>query len=171
VADLASLATRPEVRFIALFAIILAVSFTVMALQPVNDAVVVPLTAGIARLSGTVLVALGEHVTVAGCDIRSPRFAITIYNGCNGLITSLVFVSAVLAFPASWRARALGVAAGVVAIQLLNLVRVVALYYTGALLPELFDEAHVVVWQSLIILAGVALWVVWARAATRRAGT
>lgn len=158
-------------RFVVLFGVILIASFTVVALQPVNDAVVVPLTAGIARLSGAVLTALGENVVVAGCDIRSPRFAVTIYNGCNGLITSLVFVAAVLAFPASWRVKTLGVAAGLVAIQLLNLIRVVALYYTGALLPELFDEAHVVVWQSLIIVAGVVLWIVWARVASRRTRT
>ena len=159
-------ASRPELRFLARFAVLLATSFTVVALKPVNDAVVEPFTAVVARLAGAILGLLGEDVSVAGCDLRSPRFAVTIYNGCNGLVTSLVFASAVLAFPASWRAKLAGIAGGLLAIQMINLVRVVALYYTGAFLPGIFDEAHVVVWQSIVILAGVALWTGWARAAS-----
>ena len=60
-------------------------------------------------MSGVVLGLLGEDIAVVGCDLRSPRFAVTIYNGCNGLITSLILVAGVLAFPASVRAKAVGV--------------------------------------------------------------
>jgi exosortase H (IPTLxxWG-CTERM-specific) len=161
--DLSAVARRPEVRFVVLFLVLVAVMFTVLALRPVNDAVVVPFTALVARLSGAVLGLLGENITVAGCDLRSPRFAVTIYNGCNGVITSLIFVAAVLAFPASLRSKVTGIVAGLVAIQAINLVRILALFYTGVFLPNLFDEAHVVIWQSLVILAGVVLWVLWAR--------
>ena len=167
--DLNAIPSRPEIRFVVLFLVLVAVMFTVLALRPVNDAVVVPFTAGVARLSGAVLGLLGEDITVAGCDLRSPRFAVTVYNGCNGVITSLIFVSAVLAFPASLRSKATGIVVGLVAIQVINLVRILALFYTGVFLPELFDEAHVVIWQSLVILAGVVLWVVWARWASRPA--
>ena len=75
--DLTSLARRPDVRFVVLFASILAVSFTVVALQQVNDRLVEPYTAMIARLSGSLLALLGEDISVAGCDVRSPRFAVT----------------------------------------------------------------------------------------------
>jgi len=166
--DLTSLARRPDARFVILFASILAAMFTVVALQQVNDTLVEPYTAVIARVSGGVLALLGEDITVSGCDVRSPRFAVTIYNGCNGLITSLIFISGVLAFPASWRSKAVGVVAGLLAIQVINLIRIVALYYTGVFFPSWFDEAHIVVWQSLVILAGVVLWIVWARAASSR---
>jgi exosortase/archaeosortase family protein len=93
---------------------------------------------------------------------------VTIYNGCNGLITSLIFVSAVLAFPARLGAKVIGVLGGLVAIQLVNLVRILALFYTGVFAPEWFDESHLVIWQSIVILCGVALWMLWARAATAR---
>jgi exosortase H (IPTLxxWG-CTERM-specific) len=163
VVDLRTLARRPDARFLILFFAILAAAFTVLALQPVNDRVVVPYTSVVARMSGAALASLGEDITVVGCDLRSPRFSVAIYNGCNGLITSLIFVAGVLAFPSTWRAKAIGVVAGLLAIQAINLIRIVALYYTGVLLPDAFDEAHVVVWQSLVILAGIVLWVVWAR--------
>lgn len=161
---------RPDTRFLVLFLGILLIAFTTIALQPVNDAVVVPYTAFVARISGAVLGLLGEDITVAGCKLRSPRFAVTIYNGCNGLITSLIFVSGVLAFPASWRAKAAGVVGGLLAIQVINQLRIVSLFYIGVFLPDYFDESHVLIWQSLVILAGVGLWIAWARAAVAGRG-
>jgi len=100
-------------------------------------------------------------VRVDGQVLSSPRFAVTIYNGCNGLEAILVFVAGVLAFPASWRARLLGVVLGVVAVQLLNIVRVVSLYYVGVWRPEWFTTAHVLVWQTIVILFAVVLWLFW----------
>jgi exosortase H (IPTLxxWG-CTERM-specific) len=153
---------KPEARFLILFLTILGVSFTVVALRQVNDAFVTPYTAVIARMSGLVLRTFGEKATVTGCVVSSPRFAVTIYNGCNGLITSLIFISGVLAFPAKISAKLIGVIGGLLTIQLINLVRIVSLFYIGVFLPQHFNDAHIFVWQSLVILAGVALWVIWA---------
>jgi exosortase H (IPTLxxWG-CTERM-specific) len=153
---------RPEVRFLVLFLTILSVSFTTIALNQVNDSFVVPYTALIAKVSGAALRLLGEQATVNSCVVSSPRFAVTIYNGCNGLITSLIFVSGVLAFPARWGAKVLGVIGGLLAIQLINLIRIISLFYIGVFLPQLFNQSHIFIWQSIVILAGVALWVIWA---------
>ena len=159
---------RPDTRFIILFLAILGTTFTVIALHPVNDNIVVPYTALIARASGVVLRLFGEEATVTNCLVSSPRFAVTIYNGCNGLITSLIFVAGVLAFPARPVAKLIGVGGGLLAIQIINMVRIVSLFYIGIFLPDLFDDAHIFVWQSLVILAGVALWVIWANRVTLR---
>ena len=153
---------RPESRFLILFLSILGISFTVIALRPVNDAFVVPYTTLIAKVSGIILGLLGEDITMNGCVLRSPRFAVTIYNGCNGLITSLIFVSGVLAFPARWSAKIIGVGGGLLAIQAINLVRIISLFYIGIYLPKLFNSSHIFIWQSLVILAGVTLWITWA---------
>lgn len=152
-----------------IFVALLAGGFTVLSLHWVNDHVVVPFTAGVARASGVALDLLGQDVTRQGTVIRSPRFAVNIENGCNGVETMLIFLAAVLAFPASWRWRLVGLAVGAVAIQAVNLVRVVALFLTGAYLPDLFDASHTVIWQTVVILSGVGLWIVWASRAARRA--
>jgi len=153
---------KPEARFLILFLAILGVSFTVVALRQVNDVFVTPYTAVIARMSGFILRVFGEEATVSGCVVSSPRFAVTIYNGCNGLITSLIFISGVLAFPAKISAKLIGVIGGLLAIQLINLVRIVSLFYIGVLLPQHFDDAHIFIWQSLVIIAGISLWILWA---------
>ncbi len=161
---------RPDVRFLMLFLTFLGISFTVIALDPVNDAVVIPYTAFIARVSGAVLRLFGENATVDSCVVSSPRFAVTIYNGCNGLITSLIFVAGVLAFPARWSSKIVGVVGGLVAIQVINLVRIVSLFYIGIYFPAIFNQSHIFIWQSVVILFGVVLWVLWAHTFAAPAG-
>lgn len=160
---------RRELTFLVLFVVLLAGSFTLVSLNWVNDHVVEPFTAGVARVSGATLSLLGQDVRMQGTVIRGPRFAVNIRNGCNGIEAMFIFLAAVLAYPAPWKARLLGLVLGAVAIQLVNLVRVVALYLTGAYLPSWFDASHTVVWQSVVILFSVLLWILWAnRWAVRR---
>lgn len=153
---------RRQVLFLVLFAVILAGGFTLLSVNWVNDHAVVPFTAGVARASAVTLDLIGQHVERDGTVIRNERFAVNIENGCNGVETMIIFMAAVLAFPAPWRARLAGLGIGLVAIQGINLVRVVALFLTGAYLPSLFDTSHTVIWQTLVILSGVLLWLLWA---------
>jgi len=153
---------RPELRFVVVYLVILTIGFFILALNPVNEILVVPFTAAVARVAGWLLGLLGEQITLENCVISSPRFSVAIYNGCNGLITSLIFVAGIVSFPASIKAKLAGAAGGLLAIGLLNQVRIISLYYIGAFYPRLFSEAHTVVWQSIVILFGVAAWVFWA---------
>ncbi len=170
-------AYRHEIRFLALFVLILGGGFTLLALNPVNDHVIEPFTAAVARVSGGLLNLMGQNVEMQGTVLRrsgpstielgseersGAGFAVNIRNGCNGVETMIIFLAAVLAFPATWRARAAGLAIGIAVIQLVNLVRVVALFLTGVYLPRFFDSSHTVVWQTLVILCGVLLWIFWA---------
>lgn len=153
---------RHELTFVGVFMAILAIGFTVISLQPVNDNVIVPFTGGVAKASGWTLASLGQGTEMQGTVIRNDKFAVNIKNGCNGVETMIIFLAAVLAFPAPWKARLAGLALGIVAIQLVNLIRVVALFFTGAYFPEFFDSSHTVVWQTLVIGSGVLLFIFWA---------
>lgn len=136
--------------------------YAVVAWRPVNDRAIVPFTAGIARVSGLLLRAAGERVSVSGTEIHSADFSVNVENGCNGVETALLLGAAVLAFPSSWRRRAAGLLIGFVAIELVNLVRVVSLFWIGAHHPGLFTTSHTVLWQSAVVLVGVVIFLVWA---------
>ena len=155
-------ANRRSLGFLARFLGLLVGFYFLVASRPVNDAVIVPFTAGIARASAVVLDAIGEAVSVDGTAIRSTRFSVNIENGCNGVETALLFASAVLAFPAPWRNRVLGLVLGFAAIQAVNLVRVVSLFWIGAHKPELFSSSHTVLWQTIVVVFGVLLFLLWA---------
>jgi exosortase H (IPTLxxWG-CTERM-specific) len=158
---------RPEVRFLVVFLVVLGASFALLAWRPVNDHVVEPFTGLIARASGITLQAIGQDVTRHGTVLRTPGFAVNIRNGCNGVEAMVILLAAILAYPAPWRARLLGLALGAVVIQAVNLIRVVALFLTGAYFPRFFDSSHTLVWQSIVILVALLVWLFWAQRLAR----
>jgi exosortase H (IPTLxxWG-CTERM-specific) len=153
---------RREIQFLILFVVLLGGGFSLISLNWVNDHVIEPFTGGIAHASGATLNLLGQKVTQTGTILRNARFAVNIRNGCNGVEAMLIFLAAVLAFPASWKSRLTGLTLGIVAIQAVNLIRVVALFLTGIYFPRIFDTSHTVIWQTIVILFGVLLWIFWA---------
>ena len=147
--------------FVARILAALIVFYVVTALGPVNDHVVVPFTELV--VSGTALLLRSAHqpIAVIGTVIRSPSFALDVRNGCNGVEAMMLLAAAMFAFPATLRSRVGGLLAGSVVIQILNLVRVSSLVWLGEHHRELFDFVHVGVWQSIVILAAVSMFVFW----------
>ncbi len=163
---------RTQVLFLVKFFAILVAAYLLIAWNPVNDHVIVPFTAGVARVSGALLQGIGQPVDVHGTVIRSARFGVNINNGCNGVEAMLILLASIVAFPASLKARAIGLALGAVVVQLLNAVRIVTLYLLGAYQPRLFDMFHTAVWQILVILSAIAFFLIWsARVAPTRLAT
>lgn len=155
-------AYRQEIQFLVVFMLILGSGFTLLSLNSVNNNVIEPFTAGVAKASGFCLQLIDPSVTMRGTEIHNPKFAVNIKNGCNGVEAMIIFLAAVLAFPATWKARAIGLVGGIIAIQIVNLIRVVALFLTGVHFRSFFDQSHTVVWQTVVILCGVLLWIFWA---------
>ncbi len=97
-------------------------------------------------------------------------FAVSIEAGCNGVEATIVLIAAMLAFPAPWREKLVGLAAGIVAVQGLNLVRVISLFYLGQWNLQVFEWAHLYVWQALIMLDVLVVWLIWVRLLPRDGG-
>jgi exosortase H (IPTLxxWG-CTERM-specific) len=152
---------KPRIVFVAKFVAGLLVFYAVVALNPVNDYVIVPFTEVVARSSALVLRSVESGVETAGTVMRSPRFALDVQNGCNGVEATILLAAAILAFPATLRSRLIGLAIASVAIELLNLVRLSSLFWLGEHHRRIFDFFHVAVWQSLVILAAISIFVLW----------
>lgn len=155
---------QPEQKkFLLKFAILLVAFYALVAIRPVNDGVVVPFTGLLVKASTAILRLLGEPVVAAGTVIRSPLFAVDVKNGCNGIEATLLLVAAMLAFPAPAKSRALGLAAGLAAIQVVNLFRIVSLFWLGAHRRDVFDLFHAAIWQTILILLAVGIFLAWGR--------
>jgi len=150
-----------QAKFLIRFVVILAVLYLPLTLAQVDAAVVEPFSRGIAVASAALLNLLGQHVIVNGVVLTAGNHAVSIQNGCNGIEAVVFLIAAILAFPATWRQRLLGLVASVVVIQLLNLARVITLFLINRYHPQWFELFHLAVWQTVIGGAAIALFYVW----------
>lgn len=155
----------PVFRFIAIFLVCLLVLFTLELLQPVQTHVILPFTAGVAHVSVWAMHLFDHNVIARQNDILSATTGggIEIVAGCNGVEAVLILLSAVLAFPAPWKHKLLGIVLGFLAIQALNLVRIVSLFYLHEWNQVWFEWFHLYLWQALIILDALVFWLIWLR--------
>ncbi len=152
-------------RFFALFVVILLALFAAELTPPAQSAVVIPWTDALARISAGLVTIFDPHVAAFGKILQSTTngFAISIEAGCNGIEAAIILIAAMLAFPAPWKHRAIGIVAGLAAVQALNIVRVVSLFYLGQWSFKAFEWAHFYLWQALIMLDVLIVWLLWIR--------
>ncbi len=133
---------------------------------------VVPWTNTLAAISASIVKAFDPSVIAHGKILQSSssQFAVSIEAGCNGVEATIVLLAAVVAFPAPWRSKLIGLAAGVLAVQGLNIVRVISLFYLGQWNRQAFEWAHMYLWQALIMLDVLIVWLVWVRSLGRADG-
>ena len=157
-------------RFLGIFLLVLLALFMAELTPPVQRMVVVPWTNFLAAASAALVHVFDSNVLAYGNvlqDMRSGR-GISVEAGCNGVEACIMLAAAVFAYPADLRARMTGLLVGAVAIQLLNLVRIVSLFYLVQWSARAFEFAHLYLWQALIMLDVLLVWLVWLRWVTRR---
>lgn len=142
-----------------------AVLFGLEMLQPVQHQVILPWTSLIADISGWFMSLFDAHVIASGKVISHSQngFAVSIEPGCNGVEAMIVLLAAIGAFPAPWLYKLKGLMWGFLAIQGMNLLRIISLFYLGQWSLELFDWAHLYIWQALIMLDALLVFLIWIR--------
>ncbi|MBY4596139.1 exosortase H [Ottowia caeni] len=157
-------------RFFLIFLAIQATLFGVEMLQPVQQAVVDPWTGLVAKASAVMVHMFDPSVISYGRVLQSAQtgFGVSIEPGCNGVEATIVLVAAMLAFPSSWKMKAWGIGLGFIAVQFVNLLRVVSLFFLGQWNFQVFEFAHLYMWQALIMLDVLIVWLLWMRVVARR---
>ncbi len=152
-------------RFLLLFLLLQGVLFGVEILQPVQTAVILPWTSLLADISGWLMTAFDSNVATSGKVVYSTvnGFAVSIEPGCNGVEAMIVLLAAIMAFPAPFAYKLKGLLWGFVAIQSINLLRIISLFYLGQWSEVLFDWAHLYIWQALIMLDALIVFLIWIR--------
>ena len=148
------------------FVMILLALFTIELMGPVQTWVIEPFTAAVAKVSAIVLQAFDSTVQAQGIVLRNIETgaAVSIQPGCNGVEAMIVVLAAIIATPASWKYKLIGIGLGFVAIQALNVVRIISLFYLLQWNPVWFEWAHLYLWQALIMLDGLIVYLLWVRA-------
>jgi exosortase H (IPTLxxWG-CTERM-specific) len=161
---------HPSLVFVGLFIGLTLLSSAVLMIPAVDKGFTQPFThmlvvvcAGVMRLFGAPVAAHGDVLSFNG-----GAGAILVSSGCNGVEVCVLFAAATLAFPAPMPARLIGAAVGVLAIQAINLLRIISLVILARFAQGVFDFFHLYVWDAFIMLDGILLFMVWNAWQSRR---
>lgn len=155
--------TRNTLRFLALYLVLMGVALTLIGAEPVKRVIDLNgvYTRVVVTMAAWVFKMLGVPTTHDGAILNLPGLALEVCFGCNGLEAFLIYGVAVLAFPSSLASKAYGLLGGLLGIQLLNIVRIVALGLVGVHLPRLFEYFHIYVAQGIMIAVALAMFLFW----------
>jgi exosortase/archaeosortase family protein len=157
---------RPILRFVLLFCVLMAVFEGLCAVPVARDHLFPGYLRINARGAAAILRLLGTQSTVNNLVMSSAsedvQFEMEVRRGCDAVDPSLVFLSAILAFPGRIRTKIPGMVIGTSALMLINFVRIVSLFLVGVYFPSVFELMHVDVWQVAFIFLAILFWVIWA---------
>ena len=97
---------------------------------------------------------IGAALFVGGARIE-------IVSDCSPHMPYLIYAAVVLAFPARWRDRLIGLAVGAVVIHVFNTIRIFALIGILSWRRDWFEFAHIYLWQTGTVVAVFATFALW----------
>lgn len=158
-------------RFVLIFAAVLLTLFGLEMTTVAQQQVVEPFTSMLARISAAIISPFDDSVVAYGKVLRfqDTGFAVSIEAGCNGVEATIVLIAAVVAFPAPWKARLVTIVSGFLAIQILNIARIISLFYLGDWDLTIFSWVHLYLWPALIMLDVLLVFVIYLHVLARRA--
>ncbi|MBI4284085.1 MAG: archaeosortase/exosortase family protein [Chloroflexi bacterium] len=127
----------------------------------VNSSLIGPFLDYNARATGWLLQLFRLPVDVQGNVVVSNPFSLLIVGECTALASLAIFTGGVIAVPSHLRSKLLGIVLGASVLSLVNVVRTASLFYVGYEYPAAYEVAHLLVWQSVMVVLAVGLWLLW----------
>jgi len=157
-------------RFIIIFTVVLVGLFTLEMLDSVQAAAIQPFTSWLATISAGIIMPFDDGVIAYGRVIEhtAAQFAVSIEAGCNGVEATIVLIAGVLAFPATWMQKLAAILLGFLAVQAMNILRIISLFYLGQWDLAMFTWTHLYIWPVLIMLDVLIVFIVYLRYLSRQ---
>jgi len=163
-----SIATRgrraelQSIRFFVLFFVYLGIGALVLQTDSFRRGFVDPWTRLNASAAAVVTGSPGIEMEFEGVSVGVAGARLVVLPGCNGMEAVLIVVASILAFPASWSRRLVGILLAAALIFGFNIVRLATLIAVARYLPARLELFHVYIWQPLIVLIAFCLFLAWA---------
>jgi len=121
---------------------------------------------GIADSATWVAQRVGSTASVNDNTIAVGGLSLNINHECTGVFVLFVLASFIAAYPARWRAKAIGIGAGVLLLSAINVIRIATLVRVVEFRPNLFVYFHEYIWQGaflMLVTLYAITWVEWVR--------
>lgn len=151
------------IRFLVTYLALMGLFLLLIGYEPIKRILDIDglYSRGIVAVTAFFLKFAGVAVRTNGSILYTPGAALDIRFGCNGLEAVLIYSVALLAFPAPWIKRAIGILAGFVIIQTLNILRIIALAFVRVHYPGFFGLFHIYIAQGILIAVALVLFIAW----------
>ena len=116
-----------------------------------------------AKTTAAVLNLVGINAVLIGnSTITLPGLTLEIISECTGVLSMIAYAACVLAYPATWKKRAIGILFGIPSLFIINITRLVFLAFIGIhYSAEIFDYMHGYLWHVTLIIFVVLVWMFW----------
>lgn len=159
--------SRPVLRAVIVFAVLIGLFYGLVHTPRTEGDIFQPYLGLIATVTGSIVNLFGYETNVVDTSIASPAFSMQIVRGCDAIEPAAAFAAAVLASPVALWTKLPGILAGMLILLLVNLVRLVSLFFIGVHWPSALDVMHEDVWQAAFIVLAIVLWAIWVQWATK----
>ena len=149
------------IKFAIKFILLCGVLYGISGWAP--DTFFEPINSYTAAMLGFSLQALGIHPTVHGIFVSVDSFSVKVITECSAIFISILFFSFVLAYPTSWKKKAIGLLFGIPILFAVNILRLVVVFITGMIHPDFFEYMHLYFWQIILIIFVLILCLAWLR--------
>jgi len=138
-------------------------AFILVDYEPVRQALMLDAyyTGAVVSMSIWLIQLIGIDVTAQGAFLHLSSAVMEVKFGCNGLEAILLYVAAVLAFPASAKARLIGIIAGSTVLQILNIIRIAILAWVLEYRSDIFPIMHEYITQSIMIALAFIVFIIY----------
>ncbi len=150
-------------KFVLTYVVLMGVFLIAISLKPIKDLLDINglYTELIVFLTGKALSPFGIVEGIQGSIIHLKGISLDVKFGCNGLEAFLIYTVAILAFPAPIVKKLVGISAGFIILQVLNVARIAGLGLSGIYLKEYFHYIHIYVAQGIMIVLALITFLVW----------
>lgn len=141
------------------FVALLVLFVVAVVLMPLS--VLRPIADGTATVAGAAIRAVGISNVVNSNSIFLSKRTLQIGRDCTGAQLIAVFAALVLTYPSSRRDKLWALGVGIPALLVFNMFRLVGAGFAAEYFPNYFDVIHDYVFQVLLALSVLFLWLLW----------
>ncbi|NQT73876.1 MAG: archaeosortase/exosortase family protein [Chloroflexi bacterium] len=152
--------TNSTARFCIYFFVSILISIVVYVWLR-NSSAIEPFLGFNAQLATDIWNLFDNSAIVTNTAISSSDFNFEVTAECTSIGPTAIFTSAVIAWPSTIKEKIKGIIVGAAALFIINLIRILTLFYIGSHFPNQLDLFHYYIWQGIIVLLALGLWVFW----------
>lgn len=152
---------RRTFRFCLNFIMLMTCFYLLYKFPLFTEKVETPFTEKLVRLSSSLLNLWGSDTKAEGMILHSEDCSVNIMNGCNGVFVIFMCLAAVFAFPARVKQKAIGLSIVIPTVFLVNLARVVLLFWIASNYSEHLGLSHTYIGQAMVITISFMSWLFW----------